>query len=92
MRALVKSFEPNLVINFLPKMQVVMMLETFGLKLKKVETVRVSPWEACQGNKIVKKLWNFCFRRSYKTILQTSEQGECFSKNIQKNTLLFLIQ
>ena len=84
MRKLLRSFSADAVISFLPRMQIWMMLATFGLKLHRVETVRVSPWNIGISNRFEKKLWLRCFKKSDKVIFQTAEQGEFFSAKIQR--------
>ena len=84
MRKIVKKIKPDIMINFLPRMQIWMMLATLGMKLNRVETVRVSPWEICKNNKYERFLWKKCFSIANKVIVQTAEQAEYFSKKIQK--------
>ena len=43
MREILKKEKPDVLINFLPRMQIWMMLASFGLRVKRIETVRVSP-------------------------------------------------
>ena len=80
MRKLIKLVSPDVMINFLPRMQIWMMFASFGMNLKRIETVRVNPWVVCRNSWIEKKLWQYCFRRSDKIILQTEEQGYYFGK------------
>lgn len=87
-RQLVKEIKPDVVINFLPKMQIWMMLATFGLKMKRVETVRISPWVVCQNSKFEKFLWHRCFNFSDKIIIQTSEQGDYFNQKLQEKCVV----
>lgn len=86
-RKLVKRINPHVIISFLPSMEVIVMLSTIGLRKKKVETVRVSPWNI-GGGSIIKFLWKKCINRSYKTIIQTAEQGEFFSKKVQNKCVV----
>jgi len=88
MRASVKSIAPDITINFLPRMQIWMMFATFGMKLKRVETVRVSPWVICRNSKIERFLWKKCFTRADKVIVQTAEQSEFFGKKVQKKCVV----
>ena len=80
MRELIKLISPEVMINFLPRMQIWMMFASLGMNLKRIETVRVNPWVVCKDSWIEKKLWQHCFRRSDKIILQTNEQSYYFCK------------
>lgn len=82
-RKTIKEISPDVVINFLPKMQIWMMFATFGRKIRRVETIRISPWHATIKG-VAKKIWEKCFKRADAVILQTAEQGEYYSKKVQK--------
>ena len=86
-RKIAKTFAPDLTISFLPKMQLLVMLATWGMKCKRFETVRNNPW---QDKDVGKKrfLWNLCFLRSHRILLQTEEQGEYFSGRLQKKCVV----
>lgn len=88
MRSIVKTLKPDVVINFLQRMQVWMMMATFGLKIRRIETIRVSPWNVHMSNKFEFALWKLCFSRADKVILQTQEQAEFFSKKVQKKSVV----
>lgn len=88
MRKAVKEIKPDVVINFLPRMQIWMMIACFGLKMKRIETVRVSPWEICKSNKIERLLWKKCFSRANAIVIQTQEQAEYFNQKIQKKCVV----
>ncbi len=87
MRKWVKNIAPDVVIPFLERTQIWTMFATIGIKLYKVETVRNSPWRTEIG-KILKIFWKKCFKRADKVILQTPEQGEYFSKKVQKKCVV----
>lgn len=87
MRKTVKDFAPDVVIGFLQNMQVWMAMVTFGLKVKRVDTVRISPWDF-SGEKIVKWLWKLCFKTGDLTILQSEDQKPFFSKAVQKKCVV----
>jgi len=84
MRDILKEEKPDVLISFLPRMQIWMMMASFGIKLRRVETVRVSPWEIYKNNRIEHFLWMLCYHRADATIFQTAEQGEYFSKTIRE--------
>ena len=88
MRKLVKEIAPDVIINFLPRMQIWMMMATFGMRVPKIETVRVSPWQVCENSKGELFLWRRCFRKSKAIIVQTQEQAEYFSKKLQKKCVV----
>ena len=56
-RKLVKNSEADLLISFLPRMQIWMMLSTFFIKIKRIETVRISPWAVRGYSKWIDFLW-----------------------------------
>lgn len=83
MRQLVRQEKPQVIISFLPRMQINMMLATFGLRAKRLETVRNNPWiDRDVGKK--RFLWNLCFRRSSGIIIQIGEQALYFPEKLQK--------
>ena len=88
MRKIVKEFSPDCVISFLPRMQIWMMGATFGKKLRRIETIRVSPWHIGVRSKIERFLWKLTYKRADAVILQTAEQGEFFSKSVQKKSVV----
>lgn len=82
-RRIIRQERPEILISFLPKMQITMMLTTWGMRIKRIETVRNNPWT---DTDIAGKrpLWDLCFRRSDAIIVQTKEQGEYFPQKLQK--------
>ena len=87
MRKTVKDFAPDIVISFLTNMQVWMAATTVGLKLKRIDTVRISPWHT--GNsKAVNAMWKLCFKTSDMTMLQSEDQKTFFGKRVQKKCVV----
>lgn len=84
MRRIVKEVHPDVLINFLPRMQIWMMFATMFMKLRRVETVRISPWQVAIRRKSEAFLWKLCFVRSSDVIIQTQEQGEFFSEKVRR--------
>ena len=86
-RKVIKQEKPQVLISFLPKMQISMMLATMGMRIKRIETVRNNPWvdKDVEGKR---KLWNLCFRKSDKVVVQTKEQADYFSEAIQKKCVV----
>lgn len=86
-RKVVKKEKPQILISFLPKMQITMMLATFGMRIKRIETVRNNPWiDKDVGKK--RFLWNLCFRKSDRIVVQTKEQALYFPKKLQKKCVV----
>lgn len=88
MRQIVKSISPDVVVNFLPRMQIWMMFACFGLNVKRVETVRVNPWIECRHSRFEKFLWNMCFARSNAIVLQTKDQSNYFRMRNRKKCVI----
>lgn len=77
------------IIPFLPAMQILIMLSSFGMKCKRVDTIRVNPWKMSSvSGKIGKILWKHCFTTSDKIIVQTEEQCDFFAPNIRKKCIV----
>ena len=87
MRKTVKEFAPDVVIGFLPRMQIWMAAATMRLGIKRVETVRISPWNS-STNKFVTMLWKLCFKTGDLTILQSEDQKPFFGKSVQKKCVV----
>lgn len=87
MRRIIRQEKPQVLISFLPKMQIAVMFATLGMRIKRMETVRNNPWidTDVSGKRF---LWNQCFRRSDLILLQTKEQSEYFSKRLQKKCVV----
>lgn len=82
-RKIIRREAPQTLISFLPKLQINMMLATLGMRMERIETVRNNPWvDKDVGRK--RFLWDLCFRRADRIILQTPEQGEYFTPRMQK--------
>lgn len=82
-RNIIQREQPEILISFLPKMQITTMLATLGMGIKRIETVRNNPWiDKDVGNK--RFLWNLCFHRSHTIIVQTKEQSLYFPQTLQK--------
>jgi GalNAc-alpha-(1->4)-GalNAc-alpha-(1->3)-diNAcBac-PP-undecaprenol alpha-1,4-N-acetyl-D-galactosaminyltransferase len=88
MRRIIKDISPDIMINFLPRMQIWAMMASFGMKIFRIETVRNNPWELCRSSRIEHWLWMMCYKRANAVILQTQEQGEYFSKKIRRKCIV----
>lgn len=86
-RGIVKEFAPDVIISLLPKMQMLVMLATWGMRCKRIETIRNNPWlDKDIGRK--RFFWNLCFLRSDRIVLQTEEQAEYFPKWMQNKCIV----
>lgn len=88
MRKIVKSIQPDVVISFLQRIQIWMGAATFGMKVKRVETVRINPWKSYENGGFEKKLWHNCFKKADTIIVQTGEQAEYFNEKLQKKCVV----
>lgn len=86
-RKTVRQECPQCIISFLPKMQISMMLATLGMRVKRIETVRNNPWidQDVAGKRF---LWDMCFLRSHKIIVQTKEQSLYFPEKLRKKCVV----
>ena len=87
-RRAIKELKPDVIISFLPIVQVYVALASIGLGIKRIETIRTNPWLASGSNSWFKKLWFWCFKSCDALILQTEEQRPFFKKNIQKKAVV----
>lgn len=87
-RQTVQRVKPQTVINFLPRMQIMMLAATAGMGLFRVETVRVNPWIILSDNTVERRLWKMCFHMANRILVQTPEQGEFFSKRLRKKCVV----
>ena len=80
---------PEFLISFLPHIQVLSMLSSLGLKIKRIDTVRISPWNAFKKDDLRHTfLWKLSMYTCHRLILQTAEQAEYFGKSIQKKCVV----
>lgn len=86
-RKTIRLEAPDILISFLPKMQISMMLGTIGLRMKRIETIRNNPWidTDVSGKRF---LWNLCFRRSDRIIVQTHEQSLYLPERLQRRCVV----
>lgn len=86
-RKVIRQEKPQVLISFLPKMQISVMLATLGMRIRRLETIRNNPWidTDVSGKRL---LWNLCFRRSDFILVQTKEQSEYFSEKLKKKCVV----
>lgn len=78
-RNYIKQFKPDAMINFLPRGQIRMLIYAFGIKARRIETIRINPWRA-ELSKPAVLLWKLCFLKSNSIIVQTEDQKDFFGK------------
>ncbi|MBQ8426735.1 MAG: glycosyltransferase family 4 protein [Clostridia bacterium] len=87
-RKALKILKPDAVISFLPIMQIYVALASIGLKIPRVETIRISPWTASGLNGWYKNIWLWCFKSCDALILQSQDQKPFFNKKVQKKAVV----
>ena len=87
-RKLLKKLNPDAVISFLPVVQVYVRLASIGLKLPRIETIRISPWEVDIMKTRFSKIWLNCFETCKALILQSKDQKPFFSEKVQKKSVV----
>ena len=88
-RGILKQEKPDYLISLLPHNQLLSLVAAIGLKIRRIECVRISPWNAAMARNILKKwLWKLCFFTAYKVILQVSDQASFFGKSIRKKAVV----
>ena len=87
-RKALKKLKPDVVISFLPVVQVYTRIACIGLRIPRIETVRISPWHAGMDGTKFSKLWRNCFETSKAVILQSEGQKPFFSKKVQAKSVV----
>lgn len=87
-RKLLRNLKPDVVISFLPIVQVYVRLASLGLKLPRIETIRISPWKVDIMKTRFSKLWLNCFETCKALILQSEDQKPFFSEKVQKKSVV----
>lgn len=88
-RKKLKEIKPDVVISFLPIMQIYVRIAGMGLHIPRIETVRNNPWEIKKGlNTIYSKLWLNCFKSCNAFIVQSGDQKTFFDANVQNKAVV----
>ena len=87
-RKSLKSLKPDVIISFLPIMQVYVRIASIGLAIPRIETIRLSPWHTEMIKTKFAKIWINCFESSKAVILQSEDQKSFFSQNVQKKAVV----
>lgn len=83
-RSALKKLRPDVLISFLPEMQVYMAFASIGLGISRVETIRNNPWKVSVVGTKFEPVWRYCFRSCRAVIVQTEEQKLFFGQAIQR--------
>ena len=88
-REKLKEIKPDVVISFLPIIQIYIRLAGIGLHIPRIETVRNNPWEIKRGlNTIYSKLWLNCFKSCNAFIVQSGDQKTFFDSKVQNKAVV----
>lgn len=88
-RGILRTFSPDYVISFLYNAQLWMMLTSVGLGIRRVETLRINPWEMERSMGCISRiLWRLCFGTSHAIILQTPSQAGWLSGRQRKKSVV----
>ena len=87
-RAILKKLKPDLAISFLPVVQVYVALASVGLRIPRIETIRINPWRSDILGTKFEKLWLWCFKSGRALILQSEDQKAFFSKDVQQKSVV----
>lgn len=86
-RKAIKTIGADVVISFLPNTQIYVMLAGVGLKFKRIETLRISPWHI-SSHGFFGFLWNLCFKTGDLIILQNDDQKSFYSAKLQEKCVV----
>ena len=87
-RKALKKLKPDVIISFLPIVQIYVALASVGLHIPRVETIRINPWRAEILASKFAKLWLWCFDSGNALILQSEDQKDFFKKSVQKKSVV----
>jgi len=87
-RKILKQLKPNMIISFLPIMQIYMRIASFGLGIPRVETIRNNPWRVELLKTKFSKMWLGCFKSCKALIVQSEDQKEFFDNATQRKATI----
>ena len=87
-RSQLKGIKPDVLISFLPEMQVYIAMASIGLGISRVETIRNNPWKLDILHTKFAPLWRWCFRSCRGLIVQSEDQKLFFSRSVQKKAVV----
>ena len=87
-RSILKTVDPDYILPFLFTIRIYMMFASIGLRAKRIDTLRISPWVYDSFKLPARILSHICYDVSHKIILQANDQKDWFSKRNQKKCIL----
>lgn len=89
LRKILRKIKPEYIISFLDSIQITMFLTTIGMRVHRIETIRVNPWMWFKNLDWKRKQLLFlCFRFSHAIIAQTQSQTAWLSANNRKKAVV----
>lgn len=89
LRSILKQIDADYIISFLPRLQAWVMLTSWGLKAKRIETLRDNPHHGIMYTNLLYRIgWRLCFLTGHKIILQTRKQLRFFGEREQKKCVI----
>lgn len=89
LRGILKQIDADYIISFLPGPQAWVMLTSWGLKVKRLETLRNNPHHGtAYTNLFYRTGWRLCYLTGHKIILQTKDQLRYFGKRERKKCVI----
>ncbi len=86
-RKALKRLRPDVVISFLPVVQVYVRYASIGLRHKKIETIRINPWKTEISRSKYYKSWLKCFDKCDRLIVQSEDQKPFFNQKVQNKAV-----
>lgn len=87
-RKILKVQKPDVIISFLPEVQVYVALASIGLRIPRIETVRNNPWKEKVLKTKFAKLWLWCFYSCKAIIVQSEDQKTFFKNSVQEKAVV----
>lgn len=87
-RKLIKNARPDYIISFLSQNRIWTLLCAWGTHAKRIETMRISPWQASGQNGLIGILTKLSFKKCYRLILQSKDQAPYFSDQLRKKAVV----
>ena len=87
-RSILKTVDPDYIVSFLFNTRILMMFASVGLRAKRIDTIRISPWELDNYNFRLRLMSNMSFNSSHKIVVQASDQKDWFSRRNQNKCVL----
>lgn len=89
LRGILKRINPDYIIPLQPPTQAWVMLASWGLKAKRLETLRNNPHHGTAYTNLFYRIgWRLCYLTGHKIILQTRDQLRFFGKREQKKCVI----